>query len=150
MDIPINTQLNYDERKGLRYGNALRKRRVIQEGGTHGLAGGFNAGVTGGRIKVEEELIGEEELAIGDSGDEAYVEWMEIDDEDRKAGVIMAKLTLGGRIKPPVDGDPVYMLGAFRESRLLPEIPLFLVGYFSFPLARSHSYVASTHSVDIV
>ena len=99
------------------------------------MAGGFNAGVTGSRIKVEEEIIGEGEAGIGDSGDEAYAEWMEID-EDWKAGVIMEKLTLGGRIKPSVDGDPVYMLGAFRESRSLPEIPPFPNRMFLFSLAR--------------
>jgi RPC5 protein len=126
VDIPIDTELTYDKRKGLRYGNALRKSHVIQEGGTHGLAGGFNAGAAGCRIKSEDEMVGEGGLGVGDDGDEAYAGVMGSDDEDRKVDVIMGKLTLGGRIKPPVDGDPVYMLGAFRESRLTPRISFYI------------------------
>lgn len=101
--------MNYDERKGLRYGGALKKSRIVQEGGTHGLAGGFNtgAGAGAGAGKVKGEEMG------GKGEDDLYYD---LEDEDRKMGVRMGKQTLGGRIKEPVDGDPVYMLGAFRES----------------------------------
>ncbi|EGC47636.1 conserved hypothetical protein [Histoplasma capsulatum var. duboisii H88] len=129
VDIPINTHVNYDEKKGRRYGNALRKSRVIAEGGTMGMAGGFNpgarakglavgAGAGAGVVGVED---GEVEITTGRrrrqqifAGDEEDM----LDYEDEKAGVIMTTQTLGGRIKEPVDGDPVYMLGAFRENEL--------------------------------
>ncbi|PGH07027.1 sulfite reductase (NADPH) hemoprotein beta-component [Blastomyces parvus] len=126
VDIPINTHINYDEKKGLRYGNALKKSSVIAEGGSMGMAGGFN---TGGRAKG---AVGAGAGAIGvDDGEDGMAmmgkrrqqifagdEEGLMDYEDEKAGVIMTTQTLGGRIKEPVDGDPVYMLGAFRENEL--------------------------------
>ncbi|KAK2736134.1 hypothetical protein FQN55_001874 [Onygenales sp. PD_40] len=136
VDVPVNTSVNYDERKGLRYGNALRKSRVIGEGGTMGFAGGFNAGAAaprkggvgaGGGGGEDEEMGG-----VGGSGSgrgrgrgrgrgEDFFggdEQSMMDYEDEKAGVVMTKQTLGGRIKEAVEGDPVYMLGAFRENEL--------------------------------
>ncbi|KMQ48545.1 DNA-directed RNA polymerase III subunit Rpc5 [Trichophyton rubrum] len=107
LDIPIDTQVNYDEVKGLRYGNALAKSRITQENGSHGMAGGFN--VNGGGIgKFKTEGTGADDVNV----------YMDMDDEDRKAGVKMTTQVLGGRIKKPVDGDPVYMLGAFRDNEL--------------------------------
>ncbi|KAK2800121.1 hypothetical protein FQN51_006362, partial [Onygenales sp. PD_10] len=122
VDVPVNTSVNYDERKGLRYGNALRKSRVIGEGGTMGFAGGFNAGAAaprkggvgaGGGGGEDEEMGG-----IGGSGSgrgrgrgrgEDFFggdEQSMMDYEDEKAGVVMTKQTLGGRIKEAVEGDP--------------------------------------------
>ncbi|KAK2794295.1 hypothetical protein FQN52_008653 [Onygenales sp. PD_12] len=134
VDVPVNTSVNYDERKGLRYGNALRKSRVIGEGGTMGFAGGFNAGAAaprkggvgaGGGGGEDEEMGGVGGSGSGKGrgrgrgedffgGDEQSM----MDYEDEKAGVVMTKQTLGGRIKEAVEGDPVYMLGAFRENEL--------------------------------
>ncbi|WEW57392.1 hypothetical protein PRK78_002859 [Emydomyces testavorans] len=114
IDIPINTRLNYDERKGLRYGNALKKSRIIQEGGTHGMAGGFNTGgVAAGKVKLEGDSVGK-----GYWDDEDGGGYGDLEDEEIKAGHIMATQTLGGRVKEPVDGDPIYMLGAFKENEL--------------------------------
>lgn len=111
MDIPIDTHLNYDETKGLKYGNALKKSRVVQEGGTLGMAGGFNTGVNapakGGKAAKGDD-DSDDDFAGGYARDP--------EEEDRRAGVLMAKQTIGGRIKEPVEGDPVYMLGAFRDS----------------------------------
>ncbi|PGH34251.1 sulfite reductase (NADPH) hemoprotein beta-component [[Emmonsia] crescens] len=127
VDIPINTHVNYDEKKGLRYGNALRKSRVIAEGGTMGMAGGFN---TGARSKGAAGAVAGPGAAGGDDGEDGIVmgrrrqqifagdEEGMMDYEDERAGVVMTTQTLGGRIKEPVDGDPVYMLGAFRDDEL--------------------------------
>ncbi|PGH11758.1 hypothetical protein AJ80_07019, partial [Polytolypa hystricis UAMH7299] len=120
VDIPITTQANYNDTKGLRFGNALRKSRITSEGGSHGVAGGFNAtsssgaagaagGGGGGAGKGRFEPIDVEE-------DERFAGFVrDADEEDRKAGVLMMTQTLGGRIKAAVEGDPVYMLGAFRD-----------------------------------
>ncbi|EEH18360.2 hypothetical protein PABG_00923 [Paracoccidioides brasiliensis Pb03] len=122
VDIPINTHVNYDEKKGLKYGNALRQSRVIAEGGTMGLAGGFNTGarskeggtgVAGVEDREEEITTGRKRETILAGDDEEMVGY-----EDEKAGVIMTTQTLGGRIKEPVDGDPIHMLGAFRDNEL--------------------------------
>ncbi|EEP75501.1 sulfite reductase beta subunit [Uncinocarpus reesii 1704] len=114
VDIPINTRINYDESKGLRYGNALKKSRVLQEGGTHGLAGGFNTGgVAAGRAKLESDSVGKDYWNDGNGG-----EYEDLEDEAIKAGHIMTTQTLGGRIQETMDGDPIYMLGAFKENEL--------------------------------
>ncbi|EEQ35082.1 hypothetical protein McanCB56680_000416 [Microsporum canis] len=107
IDIPIDTVVNYDETKGLRYGNALAKSRITQENGTHGMAGGFNTNGGGiGKLKSEPSIA-----------DDMNV-YMDLDDDDKRAGVKMSTQVLGGRIKKPVDGDPVYMLAAFRDNEL--------------------------------
>lgn len=105
VDVPIDTKINYDVSKGLQYGDAIRKSRVSREGGAYGMAGGFQAGGAiagpGGRVKIE-------------GGD---AETAELEDKMGEGGTSILRVqTLGGRIKPPVDGDPVYMLGAFRGS----------------------------------
>jgi hypothetical protein len=136
VDVPINTHLNYDVKKGLRYGNSLRKSRVVREGGSHGLAGGFNAGAgagagggggvgTGkGRKGKGKEYVDEFEDGDGEGeGEDGYgFDEYEQEEADRRAGVLLGKQTLGGRIKPAIDGDPLYMLGAFRgeEFHLAP------------------------------
>ncbi|KAK2763280.1 hypothetical protein FQN54_009916 [Arachnomyces sp. PD_36] len=124
VDVPINTQVNYDTKKGLRYGNSLRRSRVVREGGALGLAGGFNAGGTvggagkgGGRGGVK----GEDEEGDGygyEGGEGGEDDEYEREEADRRAGVLLGKQTLGGRIKPAVEGDPLYMLGAFRGDEL--------------------------------
>ncbi|CAK42531.1 uncharacterized protein An15g05780 [Aspergillus niger] len=66
VDVPINTRVNYDVSKGLRYGDALKKTA----------------------------------------------------DAKSETASLMRVQTLGGRIKSPEDGDPVYMLAAFRGDKL--------------------------------
>jgi hypothetical protein len=107
VEVPISTRENYDVNKGVRYGEAVRKSRSARDGGAFGMAGGFTAGsgtAAGGRVKMD---------ANGD------VEIM-----DNKRAVDSASLlrvqSLGGRIKPAEEGDPVYMLGTFTDSTLIP------------------------------
>lgn len=101
VDIPINTRVNYDVNKGLKYGDALKKSRA-QEGGAFGMAGGFSGGAGGGG-KVKMETGGDVEM--GGTGN------------DDSASLLRVQ-TLGGRIKIPEEGDPVYMLAAFRDNNL--------------------------------
>ncbi|EDN03167.1 predicted protein [Histoplasma mississippiense (nom. inval.)] len=128
VDIPINTHVNYDEKKGRRYGNALRRSRVIAEGGTMGMAGGFNPGArakgltvgtgTGagaGVVGVEDE---EDEITTGKREETAdFLRGMRRicwDYEDEKAGVIMTTQTLEGKIKGAcLMGTRFIMLGGF-------------------------------------
>ncbi|KAJ5120278.1 DNA-directed RNA polymerase III subunit Rpc5 [Penicillium bovifimosum] len=106
VEVPISTRENYDVNKGMRYGDAVQKSRSARDGGAFGMAGGFSAGsgtaAAGGRVKME---------ANGD------VEIM-----DNKRAVDSASLlrvqSLGGRIKPAEEGDPVYMLGTFTDKNL--------------------------------
>jgi RPC5 protein len=100
VEVPINTSSDvYDVNKGLKYGEAMKQSRVLREGGAFGLAGGFNSqsgAATASRVKIE-----------GDNGDMQDV-------KSSKTQTILRNQTLAGRIKEPEDGEPVYMLGAFR------------------------------------
>lgn len=102
--MPINTRLNYDLGKGVKYGDALKKSKNAREGGAYGMAGGFSVsggqGGGQGQGKVKAEDMKAEEGMVGmASGDQTP---------------LLKVQTLGGRIKTPEDGDPVYMLAAFR------------------------------------
>ncbi|KAL4893578.1 DNA-directed RNA polymerase III subunit Rpc5 [Aspergillus ambiguus] len=99
VDVPINTRVNYDVEKGLRYGDAMRKSRSAREGGSYGMAGGFSAGGSGGGGKVKAEA----DVEMGGTDE---------------SGSLLRVQTLGGRIKSPEEGDPVYMLAAFRGGNL--------------------------------
>lgn len=108
VDVPISTRVNYDVGKGLKYGDAMKKSRSAREGGAYGMAGGFSGGSAGGgnggRVKVEEEV---EMGGVKKGGD-----------QDETASLLRLQ-TLGGGIKTPEGGDPVYMLAAFRGSTFL-------------------------------
>ncbi|OJJ51135.1 hypothetical protein ASPZODRAFT_127154 [Penicilliopsis zonata CBS 506.65] len=101
VDVPINTQFNYDVDKGEQYGEALRRSRAAREGGGYGMAGGFSSVGAGASARVKME---------GSSGD------VEMGGTNRKE--YLGLQTLGGRIKIPEEGDPVYMLAAFRGKNL--------------------------------
>lgn len=100
IDVPINTSPGYyDTSKGIKYGEALRDSRVLKGGGAFGLAGGFNPNGPG-RVKME-----------GGSADTMD------DARSLKMQTILRTQTLAGRIKDAHEGDPMYMLGAFRGSK---------------------------------
>ncbi|GFF76311.1 hypothetical protein IFM61392_09976 [Aspergillus lentulus] len=103
VDVPIQTRVNYDVSKGLRYGDAMRRSRSARDGGSYGLAGGFSSGAAagGGKVKME----GNVDVEMGGM-------------DSKEGSDIMRVQTLGGRIKGPEDGDPVYMLAAFRGQNL--------------------------------
>lgn len=107
VDVPINTAVNYDIPKGLRYGDALRRSRVAQGGG-YGMAGGFASGGNNAasRVKVEAGGGGFEETKA-----------------DSAADSLLRVQTLGGRVKVPEGGDPVYMLATFRDGISPPPPP---------------------------
>ncbi|KAJ5250195.1 hypothetical protein N7489_000605 [Penicillium chrysogenum] len=106
VEVPISTRENYDVNKGMRYGDAVQKSRSARDGGAYGMAGGFTAGsgtaAAGGRVKME---------ANGD---------VEILDNKRAvdSASLMRVQSLGGRIKPSEEGDPVYMLATFTDRNL--------------------------------
>ena len=108
VDIPMDIHKNYDKEKGIIYGEAMRKSRVLQEGGSYGMAGGLGIGskprptTTGSQASTVEEPSHESLLA-------------NFDDANNK-GHVMNKITLGGTIVPFKPGnDPNYYIGVFRE-----------------------------------
>lgn len=114
VDIPLSTRANFDKQKGIHYGEAMRKSRTLQEGGSYGLSGGLRAGMgpMGGprrsRSRIDEQASG-----VDDQSPEDLLESFE--DANQK-GHVMNKIVLGGRIVPWKDGDPIYMVGVFRGS----------------------------------
>jgi hypothetical protein len=109
VDIPLNVKQNFDQAKAIEYGQALRDSRVLQQGRSYGLPGGFGANPLPRpprhapqdpyrELPDEEELLGDFENAVAD-------------------GHVITKITLGGRIQRPTDGEPLYFLGVFQDSR---------------------------------
>lgn len=125
VEVPIHTSPGrYDVSKGLKYGEAMQQSKVLKEGGTFGLAGGFNphssssGGGGGSRVKAEKEDVEMQDV------------------KSSKTQTILRTQSLAGRIKEPADGDPVYMLGAFRGCRcfLDPRHPWLMCLFFFFHL----------------
>jgi hypothetical protein len=111
VDVPMMVHSNFDKEKGIQYGQAMRKSRVLQEGSSYGLTGGLRAGASGARLRPSNQ---EQTLASEDPSHEVLLHNFE--DANNK-GHVMNKLTLGGRIVPWEDGDPIYMLGVFKRSK---------------------------------
>jgi hypothetical protein len=107
VDVPIDTSDNYNREKGSEYGKALKRSRVGQQGGTHGLAGGFNTGAVGRRFQYDGVHLRDIPAHPGSDPN------LSSEPED-----IVTTQTLGGKIVKASSGDPVYMLGSFRGSQL--------------------------------
>lgn len=107
VDIPIDTRENYSREKGSEYGKALKASRVGPQGGTHGLAGGFNTGIGARRFQYDGLHLRDIPVHSGSDSN------LSSDPED-----IINTQTLGGKIIKPSSGDPVYMLGSFCGSEL--------------------------------
>lgn len=107
VDIPVDIHVNYDKEKGIEYGEAMRKSRLLQEGGSYSLGGGLGMGpqVTskGDRRAPPPEGPSQEKL-------------LENFDDANNKGHVMNKITLGGQIYPFKNGDPIYMAATFKEG----------------------------------
>ena len=113
VDIPLNVYGNYDKEKGIEYGEALRKSRLLREGGSFGLGGGLG---TGPRPMVKDDRG-------ADSSEGPLLEDLleEFDDANNK-GHVMSKMTLGGQIYPLKNGDPIYMAATFQKGESITSV----------------------------
>lgn len=107
IDIPIDIHENYDKEKGILYGDALRNSRLLQQGGSYGLGGGLGVGP---------KPIKDDRRAPRPEGPPIEKLLEDFDDSNNK-GHVMDKITLGGRIVPFKDGDPIYMTATFRGGK---------------------------------
>ncbi|MCJ1249852.1 hypothetical protein MMC30_007078 [Trapelia coarctata] len=109
VDVPIVVEQCYDQHKGIKYGQALKKSRVLRQGGSYGLAGGLgvNGPVRGPRddLRNAMEEISEEKL-------------LENFEDSNNKGHVLNKITLGGRIVKPENGKPNYFIGVFKGKSL--------------------------------
>lgn len=110
VDVPMMVHSNFDKEKGIQYGQAMRNSRISQEGSSYRLTKGFRPGAPGARLR---QLNQDEDFTSEEPSHEALLHNFE--DANNK-GHVMNKLTLGGRIVPWEDGDPIYLLGVFKGS----------------------------------
>jgi hypothetical protein len=106
LEVPIFTRCTYDVDKGIRYGDAMKKGRIARSGGAYGMAGGFSTGgIPGGGGRIKAESIDDVEVLDNKKG--------------MDPSALLRTQSLGGRIKPAEEGDPVYMLATFKGSMFI-------------------------------
>ena len=108
VDIPLNIHVNFDNAKGIEYGEAMRTSRHLQQGGSYGLAGGLGVGP-----KLSTKDIRRAPMPEGPSKEKL----LENFDDANNKGHVMNKITLGGRIVPFKDGSPIYMYVTFKGGK---------------------------------
>ena len=107
VDIPVNVRSNYDKEKGVEYGEAMRKSRLLQEGGSYSLSGGLGIG--------PRPIPKDDRQALPPEGP-SHEKLLENFDDANNKGHVMNKITLGGQIYPFKNGDPIYMAATFKEG----------------------------------
>lgn len=108
VDIPMEVRANYDKEKGVEYGEAMRKSRLIQEGGSYSLGGGLGTGPPRPMSKNDQQAPPPE----GPS----HEKLLENFEDANNKGHVMNKITLGGQIYPFKNGDPIYVAATFKEG----------------------------------
>jgi DNA-directed RNA polymerase-3 subunit RPC5 len=108
VDIPITVQQCYDQHKGILYGQAMKKSRVLRQGGSYGLAGGLGVN---GPVRVPRDDV---RNPLEETSEEKLLENF---DDSNNNGHVLNKITLGGRIAKPENGKPNYFIGVFKGSK---------------------------------
>jgi hypothetical protein len=112
MDVPVDPWHNYDRFKGVEMGDALNKSESSKGVGTHGLAGGFGIGAQlpnkGGRHKNTKEAEGKTHDALLNDFAGSV-----------QRRQVLTKQTLGGQSVPKDGIRPQYMIGVFRDGKLV-------------------------------
>ena len=111
VDIPVNVHENYDKEKGVDYGEAMRKSRLLQEGSSFGLGGGLGIG-------PKPTLKADQRAAVPEGPSSEKL--LENFEDANNKGHVMNKITLGGQIHPFKNGDPIYMAATFKEGKQSP------------------------------
>lgn len=112
LDIPINTARNYDQEKGRRWGEALRKARLEREARINGSSSTGRVGVGGKRRKITSYNNDYDD--DDDDNDEDDIIHVSFDEAKRNGRVLMHQ-TLGAKLLPD---NTRYMAGVFRNSQL--------------------------------
>ena len=107
VDVPIDIHHHFDRDKGLEFGAALRKKAITGDSNSfYGVSSGLNPGMS----KKDED---DSSVSEGPS----FEKMLKAFDDANEEGYIMNKITLGGRIEPFKDGDPIYMLATFDDGK---------------------------------
>lgn len=113
IDIPLDPHHpSYDKVRGIIYGEALRKSKILKEkGGAYGLAGGFGLG---GPTQTRAAARAAQSAVDTDHTVEALLEDY---DNAVKNGHVMNKMTLGGHIIQWQEGYANLFAGAFTRGK---------------------------------
>lgn len=114
VDVPLNPYADtFDRTKGIMYGEAMRKSRVMKErGGSYGIAGGFGLGGSYAKARLGQ---GGGQLIDGENPttEELLDDW----DEAIKSGRVLTKVTLGGHINVWNETSPNLYVGHFQHGK---------------------------------
>ena len=115
VDVPLMPHAGvFDKLKGIMYGEAMRKSRIVRErGGSYGIAGGFGLGGSFAKARTE--------LGRGLANDEMDPNVGELLDDYDKAiedGHVLTKITLGGHINIRNETSPNLYVGHFQDGTL--------------------------------
>lgn len=130
MDLPIHFN-NFDKTRAIKWGEALRQVKEEGNSGGLGMAGGFGGPpgrMSGVKAKKppkpdpEQTADGTEMEIDGDAyappEDKEITDLLENFDQSVEQGRVLDKQTLGGQILQHSEGQPLYMLGAFKGQEL--------------------------------
>ena len=110
VDVPFNIHYNWDKEKAIMYGEATRKSKLLQEGGSYGMGGGLGVGLK----PPSKTKPSNNEPAPFEPSVEKLLE--NFDDANNK-GHVMNRITFSGQIYPREKHEPRYMLGTFKNSK---------------------------------
>lgn len=111
LDIPINTRRNYDQEKGRRWGEALRKARLEREARISGSSSTSRVGVGGKRRKIASYNNDYDDDEEEEEEDIIHVSF----EEAKRNGRVLMHQTLAAKLQPD---NTRYMVGVFRNSQL--------------------------------
>ncbi|CZS89298.1 related to RPC37 Pol III transcription [Rhynchosporium agropyri] len=111
LDVPMEVYSNYDRKKGLAWGGAMKKSAESKGNGSHGLPGGFGIGAAPpvGRGKGRGAIVDQEAIQS-----QILADYQNAVKNER----VLVKQTLGGQTMAKDDTTPQYMIGTFSGNQL--------------------------------
>ncbi|KAG8527629.1 uncharacterized protein KY384_007782 [Bacidia gigantensis] len=106
IDLPVAMNAGYDMEKGAIFAEALSKAKDPQRSVSYGLAGGLG-------ISAKRSFRDNEDVVMGGTRGNGSPDDSE---NDEKIKPVMNRFTLGGRIVPFQDGDPIYMTAMYEGT----------------------------------
>ena len=110
LDVPMDAHINYDKKKGLAWGGAMKKSMESKGTGSHGLPGGFGIGAAppSGRGRGRGGIVDQEAIQS-----QILADYQNAVRNER----VLVKQTLGGQAMAKDDTTPQYMIGTFSSSK---------------------------------
>ena len=115
VDVPLMPHANvFDKLKGIIYGEAMRKSKIMKErGGSYGIAGGFGLGGSFAKARA-----GAGRDLVDDEVDPSVGELLDDYDEAIGSGRVLTTMTLGGHINIRNETSPNLYVGHFQDGTL--------------------------------